>query len=64
MVRNHQGPLAAGCTDFRHPGFGHCDWSNRFLDIHDLLEVRGSFTDDCEHVRCSSDGAGHDWSCR
>ena len=43
---------------------GHCDWSNRFLDIHNRLEVRGAFTDECDGVRCSSDGTGHNWSCR
>jgi hypothetical protein len=35
----------------------------RFLDVHMTYGVRGSFTDECNHVLCASQEDGHYWRC-
>lgn len=41
----------------------HCTWSMHLLAVHMTYGVRGAFTDDCNRVRCSSEGDGHYWRC-
>jgi hypothetical protein len=61
---SHPSMLVHEALHVAHPDEpNHCAWSMRFLDVHMTYGVRGSFTDDCNHVLCASQEDGHHWRC-